>query len=209
MIRHLQKLVQFIFLLLFFLLLLLNKVQIWMVVFLTGLIASYFFGRFYCGWLCPINTLMRWISILKNKLHIKSIRIPQIMTKPQVRILILILFLATFIFTILTHKKLPVLPAILILALVITMIFPEQLWHRYLCPYGTILRIPASKSRYRISINKDLCNGCGICQRVCPASTITHESKGSSPVIYIEECLLCMDCVDRCRQNAMQFEKNQ
>ena len=76
MIKRIQTTLQLVFLALFLVLLAKGRVQIWMVVFLGSAIAGLFFGRFYCGWICPMNTVMRFETWLNRKLHIKSLATP-------------------------------------------------------------------------------------------------------------------------------------
>lgn len=52
------RIFQLIFLGVFVMLIKLGKLQLWFAIFLISIIATPLFGRFYCGWLCPINTLM-------------------------------------------------------------------------------------------------------------------------------------------------------
>ena len=62
-----------IFVLLFFN----NKLQLWIVIFGASALLSLFFGRFYCNYICPMNTLFRPINWLYSKLKIKKIRTPR------------------------------------------------------------------------------------------------------------------------------------
>src|SRR5690554_545500 len=150
--NKLQIFTQMVFLALFILLFINGRVQLWMGIFLLGIIASLLFSRIYCGWVCPINTSMRAVTWIKKKLKIKSLKIPEFLTKGWVSFVILGLFIAVFIFTMKTGKKLPVLPALFAIGVFITFFFPEELWHRYLCPFGTILSFPGSKAKRSMSI---------------------------------------------------------
>ena len=192
-----QSVVQIAFLVLFILLIAKGKVQMWMGLFVLAIVVAFVSGRLYCGWVCPINTVMRGITVIKNKLHIKSVNTPAFLTKPWVRILVLVLFVAVFIFTMVTGKKLPVLPALFVLGALLTLIFPEELWHRYLCPYGTILSLAAWKTRRGMTIDQDLCNSCGACMRVCPAKAV--ERSGTKYSIIKKDCIMCMDCARACK----------
>nr|WP_319776615.1 4Fe-4S binding protein [uncultured Sphaerochaeta sp.] len=74
--KTIQRIVQFLFLGLFIFLLIRGKVQMWMGIFLLSLVLSLFFSRFYCGWICPINTFLKPITFLKKKFHVGSIKTP-------------------------------------------------------------------------------------------------------------------------------------
>lgn len=201
--KRLQIGIQVLFLILFIFLLIIGKPQLWMGLFLVGVVASFFWGRVYCGWVCSINTVLRGVTWIKKKLRIKSSEIPEFLTKPWVRFSALGLFGAVFVLTIVTGKKLPVLPFLFALGVILTFIYPEELWHRYLCPYGTILSFPGSKSTHYLSVDENLCNNCGACKRVCPAAAILkHENHHE---IIKSDCLLCLDCTRVCRQDAISY----
>lgn len=202
--RSLQTVIQIAFLALFIFLLVNGKAQLWMGLFLVGIIVSFLLGRVYCGWICSINTVLRAITWIKKKLHIKSLKTPEFLTKPWVRFLALGLFVAIFIFIMVTGKKLPVLPILFTIGVILTFFFPESLWHSYLCPYGTIIHIPALKSAHCMSINAEKCNNCGACKRVCPSKAI--EKNENHHEIIKGDCLVCMDCSISCKQNAISYK---
>lgn len=181
-----------------------GKVQLWIGLFVVSILAALLLGRVYCGWLCPINTAMKGVSWMKKKLRIKSARIPAWLEKPWVRMTALGLFAAAFAFTMISGKKLPVLPALFMLGVLLTLVFPEELWHRYLCPYGLILCLPARKSRRAMTIDPDACNNCGMCGRVCPASAVVKRERQHE--IRKSDCLVCLDCSRTCKQKAIHYQ---
>ena len=203
--KILQSTVQIAFLILFIFLFVSGKVQLWMGLFLVGIITSFIFGRIYCGWICSINTGMNGIIWIKKKLHIKSLRIPRFLTNPWVRYAALGLFVALFIFVMVTGKKLPVLPALFLIGVLLTFLFPEELWHRNLCPYGSILSLSSLKTKHTMNIAEDKCTNCGLCKRVCPAHAI--EKKENQHKIIKNECIVCMECSRSCRQNAISYRR--
>ena len=203
--KNLQFSLQAIFLALFVFLIVNGKVQLWKGLFVLSVLAIFLLGRVYCGWICPISTVMRGITWIKKKLHIKSVRIPAWLIKPWTRILVLGLFIAVFIFTMVSGKKLPVLPILFAVGVVLTLFFPEELWHRYLCPYGTTMSILARKSKYAMTITPELCNSCGMCMRVCPAKAV-EKHEGYYEILK-RDCLVCMECSRLCKQKAISYDK--
>ena len=199
-----QRSIQSIFLALFVVLAIKGKLQIWMGIFVLSTLASLIFSRFYCGWLCPINTVLKPVTWAKKKLRIKSFKIPAFLKKTWVRISMLVLFLGILIFTLKTGKKLPVLPISVALGFALTLFFDEELWHRYLCPYGSILSLPSRKAKFSMKIDEQTCIKCGKCMKVCPAVAITKEEK----VYHItkNDCLVCRACAEVCPVDAITYD---
>lgn len=200
-----RRLPQVLFLALFIVLILTGKVQLWIALFGLSIIAAFFAGRIYCGWICPINTVMKGVSWLKKKLGVRSFATPAWLKRDAVRYTALGVFLALFVFTMISGKRLPVLPALLVLGVFLTIFFEEALWHRYLCPYGTILKWPATLSRRAVIIDPKTCKNHGDCYRVCPAAAVSKEQ--TVHVIDKSECLVCMTCVMHCSERAIAYRK--
>ena len=201
--KMLQNSVQLLFLVLFSILIMKGKVQIWIGIFLASMLLGMFFGRFYCGWLCPINTVLRAITKIKANLGIKSLHIPSFLKSRYIKYGFLAAFIAAFIYVMNTGKKLPVLPSLLIVGAAITALFSESLWHRNLCPYGTILSLTSKKAVKSLKIASDKCINCGICMKVCPADAVVKEKTHG---IDKSLCLLCMDCIYKCPKKAIEFK---
>ena len=196
-----QVITQLAFLSLFVALTLLNRIQLWMGIFIVlGIIGTLIFNRFYCGWLCPINTGIKGVNWLKRVLKIGSLKIPAFLKKPVIRYLVLGAFLAMMAATIATGKKLPVLPALVGIGVFLSFFFHESLWHRYLCPYGTLLSFPGRLSKKPIKIDRT-CVSCGSCQAVCPSEAIIQRDDQYN--IIEHECLVCMECVTVCPKDSI------
>lgn len=198
-----QIISQIVFLVLFTVLVATGKMQLWMAVFGVGVLLSIFLGRLYCGWACPINTVMRAVSWIKKKLKIKSFNTPKLFKKQWIRYVVPGLFVASFVFVMVSGKKLPVLPGLLAIGVVLTFFFPEEFWHRYLCPYGTILSLVSSKSRCSVCIDDEACINCRVCKSVCPAEAIEHED--GKYTIKKKDCLICLECQRKCSVSAITY----
>lgn len=202
--KTLQRTIQVILLVIFIALIIMGRPQLWLGLFILGVLASFIFGRVFCGWVCAINTVLIGVTGLKKKLKIKDRKIPEWLKSPITRYAALGIFLVTFIFTLRTGLKLPVLPLVILIGTVLTFLYPEELWHRYLCPYGTILHNSSKTSKKGVEIDSDKCINCGICIRVCPAVAVKKGEK--SHEVSIDDCLVCMECIRKCPQNAISYK---
>lgn len=201
--KSLQVAIQLFFLAVFAVLVFMGKPQLWMVFFATSMILAFFLSRVYCGYICPINTLMKPMKWIKKKLHLKDHKVSPFLEKPITRILILVLFMSLFLLSVASGKKLPVLPAMVLLGAMLTLFFHEELWHRFLCPYGLFLSFPAKKAKHFIAISSDLCVNCTKCAKVCPSRAVLRKDKHE---ILKEECLVCGECIRSCPTEAITYK---
>jgi len=204
MIRAVRRISQLIFLAVFVFLTVTGKIQLWMGLFLAGVLASFLLGRVFCGWICFIDPVLEAVSRLKMKLHIRSFRIPAALRKPWLRILVLGVFLLAFGAVMVMGRKLPVLHVLLAAAILLTFFFPEELWHTHLCPYGTILSLTSRKAPHGMRINKEKCTNCGACSRACSAAAI--EKRETRHEIHGSDCLVCMACTEACKIDAVRYQ---
>lgn len=225
MAKAVQVLSQAVFVVLFFMLVASSRIHLWIGIFILGVILTAFFGRLYCGWVCPINTIMSMVTRIKRRFHVKDLTVPESLKKPVYRYLALFAFILMFMFIMVSGKKFPVLLGLLAVGVLLTFFFPESLWHRYLCPYGTVLSMAGKLSRRGYRVIEHGCISCGICSRVCPADAVMGTSPLSSGShdeindslagdknlhrktysISKEECLLCGACADKCPKNAIVY----
>ena len=70
------------------------------------------------------------------------------------------------------------------------------------CPIGYAMGKIGGNSLYRLEIDRDLCDSCGLCEDECRASCIKVVSR------YIDNtrCVRCLDCAARCPRRAIRFQ---
>ncbi len=206
-IQHWRLVVQILALLLFTYLLSSGRNKLWMLIMLALLILTPLGGRLYCGWLCPINTLLRPVSWLRSK---KAGRpapaLPRVRWISWLRVTIFILFLLLFAMTLRGMIKINLILILAPFAILTTVFFSAAVWHRYFCPFGVLFSLPASVSRWRFRINPDLCRACGRCQRVCPAGAIAvDEPSAKTYHILPRYCLSCFTCQEVCPHSSIEL----
>lgn len=70
-----------------------------------------------------------------------------------------------------------------------------------ICPVGTILGFLSRFALFRISIDTEKCNACGLCSRKCKAACID----GKRHTVDYSRCVACMDCLDTCKHGAISY----
>jgi len=175
-----------------------------MVVFGTGIILSLIFSRFYCGWMCQMNTIFRPINWIYGKLGIKRLKTPGFMKHKVIKYLFLILIVAAMVLTMKFKIKVNLILYATITSIALTLIFEESFWHNNICPYGTILNLSSRPAKLSVKIDEEKCTACGLCQKVCPAEAIvTLDTKKRR--ITTNSCLTCFKCQEVCPSNAIAY----
>jgi len=199
--------IRVLFLLIFIFLIAIGKPIIWLGIYAVSLLLAPFFGRIYCGYICPMNTLMIPTEKISKKLNI------QISSKPKFLKNGWFTWVALFLSLILMllGKKLlsvniPILPIWAVIAIIVTLRYKPEVFHNLICPFGTLQKIFARISLFGRRINKE-CIGCGMCQKVCPSQAITIDKKIHMAVINSKLCHQCTNCKDVCPKSAIYYGK--
>jgi len=200
-----------------------GKLQLWFIVFvLFGLAASFFFGRIYCGWICPMGTVLRAETWLYEKMHIdrKRFRTPSWMHSAagvMVRWTVLVLFFGIMVMMQRQGRPVPILLYLTAAAALVSLFFEEAFWHRQLCPFGTLLSVTGRTAKKQVRVDQTSCIACGKCDAVCPTHSIhpeepaaelrdsgkkRREKRMNTP----NECLICTNCMEVCPTGAITYE---
>lgn len=185
------------------------------VVSLLILVYTMFYGRRFCGYLCPLGTIQEAIFALRSKKYCLKPRFPYLyeLRFAQLKYVILIvtsilsIFGIAYVFmnacpiyalSMLPRIALPGL-AIFILA-VLAGLFSERFWCRFLCPYAALLNLFQALGslfgikRLKIHRNLERCCDCGVCMRYCPMNINIAESE----YVHSGECIHCNKCALKC-----------
>jgi len=198
------------------------------------LILTFFFGRFFCGWICPLGALIdffEWITQGYKRRERDQNRLRQL-SLIKFGVLILIIAASCFSFqfvyffdpiVIMTRftgmilmpvqKALFQLPpfvvqhAIQFLFFTLAILLLSLLARRFWC--RTICPLGALLGLVaRVSpsgfVQKD-CIGCPACQKKCRTGAIM-DSKAQ--ITQSQECIRCFDCLDACPQKTRVFTFN-
>lgn len=128
---------------------------------------------YFCKYLCPVGTLEGGI--------------PLVMLNSGLRAACGFLF----------KWKLFILIIIILASVIISRPFC-----RYLCPLGAIYGFFNKHAFYRMSVDTDLCNECGSCQRACDMDIPVYKKPNSM------DCIRCGKCIDACKNNCISGEFN-
>jgi len=163
-------------------------------------------GRVWCGWMCPMGTILYWTRFKKFKK--KKIKPTSLLLIIKYILLIPIIIVA--IFGLLSPAfgwmdKNPLVTLIIIISvLVISIILnliTDLFWCRYLCPLGGAMAL-ISKISFMRRIVRSGCKDCSLCEKACSMGTIDPENGYKN---VKGECIVCIDCMAVCRSNSNGF----
>ncbi len=204
--RIMRAITQIIFLALFLFLVLTARTNLWLILFGASLILAIFFGRIYCGWICPINAIMRPINWIYKKLNLKRLNAPKWLRSKIIPWVMLALLVLTMVLGRILKIQIPGLLIILGLGFLFSLIFNPEVFHNYICPYGALQSLTGRFAKLGFRVDKDKCTGCGICEKYCDAEAVTVKNKEAE--IYAKLCHQCSNCQIECPSNAISYRKN-
>jgi polyferredoxin/NAD-dependent dihydropyrimidine dehydrogenase PreA subunit len=180
------------------------------------LVLAFLTGRYYCGWVCPLGSLIEGLDVLLAPLRRLSVLrkaafwLEKRFTKAPPAWFVLGLVIATVFFSppilqffhpnvwIVRVFSLSAAGIGFLLFLLAGAAVSRRLWCRYLCPLGALYGIVAKISLFRLSIAD--CSGCGRCDR-CPM----HAAEYGEKKIHLHQCILCFDYEHRCPVNGFTY----
>jgi ferredoxin len=188
-----------------------------MFLFISFLAISFLFRKAFCSWLCPVGVLSEYLWLGGRKIFRRNFRLPRWLDigLRGLKYLLLGFFvwavssmavdeLAAFMsspYGLIADVKMlnffrhiGQTGAITLGVLVVASLFVQNLWCRYLCPYGALLGIVALFSPARIRRNAESCIDCAKCARACPSALPVDKLI----TIKSSECTGCLECVAVC-----------
>ena len=206
--KYITNIIRILFLALFIFLLANGKVLLWLALFAVSLVAALIFGRVYCGYACPMNTLMIPIEWLSKKLKLQTADTPKWLKNGYFTWITLGISVAVMLLSKrLLHVDLPILPFWLVMSILITLRYKPAAFHNLICPFGALQRTFGRFARLSEKVDKDACVGCKLCEKACPSNAIVVSSEDKKAVINTALCHQCIKCQQVCPKDAIHYSK--
>jgi len=181
------------------------------------LLMSVLMKKAFCSWLCPIGTLSEYLWKAGKRVLGRTVTLPRWLDIPLrgLKYLLLSFFviiigrmsaeaLAEFLaqpYGIIADVKMlnffrhigGTALAVVVILVVGSMVI-QNLWCRYLCPYGALMGLVSLLSPAKIRRETEPCIDCGKCAKACPQSLPVDKLV----VIRSAECTNCLECVAIC-----------
>ena len=88
---------------------------------------------------------------------------------------------------------------VLFLTAIFMNLFIPRFYCRFICPTGALLGLIGKYSIWRIGKAEEGCSNCMQCEKACEGAC------SPSKEIRINECVLCFNCYDQCKDGSMKY----
>lgn len=186
-----------------------------LILLIATIVLTLVLGRAFCGYICPLGTIQDLLSKLSRKLRIRQIKVnkglDKILRFAKYIVLILVLFTTFKAGELVIRAYDPwaaymhissgagafdefLVGFLLLAGIIISSLFIERAWCRYLCPFGATLALIAPLSIFKVKRNSTKCVGCKACTRNCPVGLDVDKTE----IPEMTECISCGQCVSSC-----------
>jgi len=206
--KYIAPIIRILFLALFVFLLIKGNIFIWLALFGVSLLVAVVFGRLYCGYVCPMNTLMIPVEWLGKKLRIQTAATPKWLKGGYFTWISLGVSIAAMIVgKRMFHMNIPVLPIWLALSVLLTLRYKPEVFHNLVCPFGALQKVFGRFAFFSKKVDPDTCIGCKLCEKVCPSGAIAVSPDSKKAVIMTALCHQCTRCTDVCPKASIRYRK--
>ncbi len=181
----------------------------YLLLFLVPVILALFFGRIYCGYICPFGAIQELLFITKLQLKIPE-GIKKFLNKIKYLLFIYLLIRVLITNEVILSGYTPFKSFFIlggtagtIIITVITAILSIVIFRpfcRFFCPLGVFLGLVSFFKKNRI-IAASQCVKCGKCTETCPVGAVKNNK------IDPKECINCCKCLDCCPFNEGVFRR--
>jgi len=191
---------------------------------------SLVFGRSFCGWICPLGTVMdlvRSLDFWHGKRKYKRTR-GEVHRNSWLRYSILVAVLGG---SLLSIKLLGLVDplvifsraatagianllggqiafergglsyfSLLFIIILVLEFWQPRFWCRHLCPQGALLSLVSRFSLLNRRVSV-VCSNCSLCKRSCPMNAIPHDAHNTD----YSDCTFCLECESVCPEKGISF----
>ncbi len=197
----------------------------WAWIGLIVLAATAVFGRFFCGWICPLGTMQQAVSWVAGPKRRKRLKVNRYRRWFSLKYLVLTVVLvwaalgadhAGWLDPIpLLHRAVAVglrplwfggvtpggwVAFGMLLAILLLSAWMPRFFCRAVCPLGALLGLFARLAPFRIrKASDESCTGCTLCLMACQGA---DEPLGDHRV---SECHVCLNCLGSCAEDSLGY----
>jgi len=176
-------------------------------------------NKFICSWGCQFGLLQEFLFRLNRQKFdrrgiMRQYKVPFVVSN-SIRVIVFAAMIAIGLlwaldivglvdpFKIFAPAAMTVAGIVFIALVLALSLFVYRPWCHFACPFGLVSWLFEKLSIFRIKVDYNKCDACGLCERACPSnvmSAILRSDKRTIP-----DCFSCASCIDSCPQDAIDF----
>lgn len=181
---------------------------LWLGIFSVTLLFALLLGRVFCGWICPMNTLMIPTEWLSKKLNLQAKKVPNwLKSKAVPWIMLIVMILVMTVLKRIFGIEIQMLLYLLLLSVIVTLIYKPEVFHNNVCPFGLLQSFTGRFALFTEKVNHNKCVGCKLCEPVCPSKSIIVSKESKKANINSTLCHQCFNCQLICPKDAISYGK--
>ena len=183
------------------------------------LVITALLGRFFCGYICAFGSMLDFLWFVRKKISKKQIKINEktdrvLKLVKYFVLLFIVVFVWTFDIVSFSNTVSPwnifgmyasysgwpdenylwSIGGLLLLVIILSSMFIERFFCRYLCPLGAIFALTSRFRFFRIKKPREKCNKCRLCTSRCEMGIPLNRYD----IIKSGECINCFTCLETC-----------
>ncbi len=195
------------------------------IVFIAMLVFSVFFGRVWCGYLCPAGGIQECMALCNDKsakqqkrdriklviwaVWITGVTVTFILGKNDVRVNPF--YMTDHGISVSEISNYMIYYGVVFLLVIPCLIHGKRASCHYICWMAPFMMIGSGIGRkfkipqLHIRANKDLCIGCKRCNKACPMGLDVKQMVEEEKNHKCSECIQCGACVDECPKKVLEY----
>jgi polyferredoxin len=170
-------------------------------------LTSALFGLPLAGYLDPFSILVRGLSLSVHPALNDALTSVFTFTYQEAPVCVNAVTEPAYAFlkkTILPYNQkvysLSLLSGVILLTIFLAELAQRRFFCRNICPLGALFGLTARIGLFRGQGDSDNCKKCRTCRSICRMGAIDEERR-----IDMADCILCMDCLEKCPKNIITF----
>jgi ferredoxin-type protein NapH len=186
---------------------------------LPPIVLALAFGRVFCSWVCPQNTISEILDSITEKVKMRRLFHPSLTSKWRYGILLLLLLLSALLrFPLANLFSAPGIISVqvskyfyegtvgpetglIVFIILAELLLVRRLWCNHICPVGSFLGLFRFKKTMKVAYREDAEHVCGKCLACVEACRLGLDPMGAKVYPFCHNCGDCIAVCEKLKEN--------